>query len=104
VKLRTHRNIPEAMILQYVPLLDGHGRLFPVSTRKGTGQGNERETYTSSTSAKRKCGIAYQGRRCAVSHDTAFLAQPGRTGGMFLGQQLTPSRKTMEDKSLLLTR
>lgn len=49
-------------------------------------------------------GIAYGTRVCAASHDTASLAQPGRTGGMFLGQQLTPSRKTMEDKSLLLTR
>lgn len=41
---------------------------------------------------------------CAVSHDTTSLAQPGRTGGMFLGQQLTRSRKTMVDKSLLITR
>jgi hypothetical protein len=41
---------------------------------------------------------------CAVSHDTLSLVQPGRTGGMFLGQQLTRSRKTKVDKSLLITR
>ena len=37
------------------------------------------------TSQKRKDGIAYGTRVCAVSHDVVSLAQPGRTGGMFLG-------------------
>jgi len=68
-------------------------------------EGNEQATYV----ALRRIsvtyrGITYQARACAVSHDTASLAQPGRTGGMFLGQQLTRSRKTMVDKSLLITR
>ncbi len=48
--------------------------------------------------------IVYGWRQCAASHDAVSLVQPGRTGGMFLGQQLTPSRKIMVDKSLLLTR
>ena len=45
-----------------MPLLDGHRKFSPVSTQQGMGQGNERGTYPSYTSAKRKCGIAYTSR------------------------------------------
>jgi len=33
VEKHTHRSVPEAMTLEYVPLLDGHRKFPPVSTQ-----------------------------------------------------------------------
>ena len=45
----------------------------------------QKDTYPYSTFQRRKRGKLYGTRVCAVSHDVVSLAQPGRTGGMFLG-------------------
>lgn len=49
----------------------------------------QKDTYPYSTFQRRKRGKLYGTRVCATSHNVASLAQPGRTGGTFLGQQLT---------------
>src|SRR5260221_519508 len=67
------------------------------ATCNGQVEGNEKGTYTHYTSHERQCGIVFKPRGCAVSHDTISLVQPGRTGGMFLGQQLYGGTKSQDN-------